>query len=299
MFTPIFIVIFIGIYELGRVYDASLRARGMAFAQTIEKFRTVQDASFRDALTSSGPARMAVTPVSASISSTSQLFSTPPNQRGGARLVVANRELKAFSQTEGLGQHGSLGEALGRVKLVQEADVEFLGVDAILDYDLTTLFGDSPLAMALFDDRPQNAISSSMNTSGLLGAVAQRANEMINSAGARSAIGANVRYGTLTGSFQQEIEAAGMGNIPVSAWYSVLAPTYANDDDRKNGQMAAVASRITFEDANFKPYQAIMRYSMTPKLPILPDEYNVPNPVEEDPEQFFGTPFNYGDSFYE
>ncbi|TXD35069.1 pilus assembly protein [Lujinxingia vulgaris] len=298
MFLPVFVLIFIGIFELGRVYDGSLRARGMAFVHTVEKFRSVQDTSFKDAITSNGPARWAATPVGASIDSTSQLFRTPPNQRAGIREVVARREAQAFSQTEGLGQHGSLGEALGRVRLVQAAGVELLGVDHIINDDLTTFFGDSPLALELFDDRPQNAVSSSMETSGIMGQLGARANQMINSAGARSAIGANVRYGTLTGRFDSTVPINSLGDVEVSAWYSVLAPTYTHEDDRKNGQMSAIASRITFEGQNFKPYQAIMRYNTTPELPILPSEYEVPNPVEEEPDDFFSEPLNYGDDFY-
>src|SRR5690554_3761165 len=83
MFLPVFVLIFVGIFELGRLYDFSLRARGIAFTDTISRFRQVQDTSFRDAITSNGLARKAISPLSASVDSTSQLFRILPNQRAG------------------------------------------------------------------------------------------------------------------------------------------------------------------------------------------------------------------------
>ncbi|RVU42283.1 pilus assembly protein [Lujinxingia sediminis] len=300
MFLPVFVLIFVGIFELGRLYDSSLRARGMAFTDTISRFRQVQDTSFRDALTSNGVARKAISPVLASADATSQLFRSPPNQRAGVREVLAQRELNAFSQTSGLGQHGSLGEALGRINLARQTGVELTAVDHIITHDLTRFVGPSALADELFDDRPHNAFSTSMSGQGnsLLQTLANKLNETITSAGARSALAANIRYGTLTGSFENEVHIASLGDVEVSAWYSVLAPTYTHSDDRKNGQLATFASRLTFEANNQEPYRDILAFGRTPGLPILPDEYEVPNPADEDLQGFFELPLNYGDSFY-
>ncbi|WP_230467696.1 TadE family protein [Lujinxingia vulgaris] len=300
MFLPVFVLIFVGIFELGRLYDFSLRARGMAFTDTISRFRQVQDTSFRDAITSNGLARKAISPLSASVDSTSQLFRTPPNQRAGVREVLAQRDLKAYSQTSGLGQHGSLGEALGRINLARQAGVEVTAVDHMITHDLTLFVGPSALASELFDDRPQNRLDTSMSGQGdsLLQTLANKVNETITSAGARSALAANIRYGTLTGRFDNSVHIASVGDVEVSAWYSVLAPTYAHSDDRKNGQMATFASRLTIEGNNHKPYRDILAFRTNPELPILPDEYEVPNPADEDLQDHFELPLNYGDDFY-
>ncbi|QDG50683.1 hypothetical protein FIV42_08055 [Persicimonas caeni] len=290
---PVFILIFGGVYRLGQIHSKAIVTEGVAYKNTFNKALDVQGLDVGDGLTgllqgSSSAVHMA--PPVAAADAIVQLETYQPRQKNTlTRGAIKLAEHTTYS-FDGLVLSGHFGESYSRVRPLQMFDVGFLGLsDEAPTANPEDLLGGSYLSRDLLYDGPNvDFQGGGFNTSNPFQSIYGMLNGMISMSGARGALAANMRYGTVTGVDTDQLDM-GYRVIDFESYYNVSVPTYLGSEPWFDQMRAMVITRFTMANPDYALYNKPFGFKGAPDLQLG----NGPLDVPEKDEIRLTSPVNY------
>lgn len=327
---PVFLVIFVGIVELGKYGVVTVQSRGSAKVETLDAYfdnQTAESGLLREVSNSDGFDRAAhFNPKTASGSALDQLETHPPHGEGrrAGNHLVRSYERKAY-----LGLlDGHFGEATARVDFLARTDqFNAVGVSEIVPEPRKHLFGENTSHLVLAGDLMEDGASTTPSRGECKSLVDQfggRLNDALSATGARPMIAAGIRYGTVTGRSTPEsgrsVTFAGKSFRPDIYWNTLVGPQFFTDHPNRQTALATLVSRLALQACHRAPYVELPGIGrggtggtsgqmagldrggeVNRRLPTMTEEWSlsVPDPYESGPYEAAGfrAPFRYRGSF--
>ena len=237
---PIFITVFAGIVHLGKLVRPGALNEATAHRLAFDKARDVQSRG----LSLSGLEHSL--PTVAGATALAQMADNLPRQRGVYRAAIVAAETDAYA-FGGLAHGGHLGESYARLRVPRALGLEVTGVDEAVAAGPDLLIGESQLAKSIIDDDP-NAYFDSGDTMSHSDGIIERGlallNAGIDTVGARAALAAGIRYGTVTGFSQQSVSAAGF-TADHKGHHTLTVAPFVAEHPWDNQMRATLVSRVT------------------------------------------------------
>lgn len=290
---PIFITVFAGVVHIGQLHQQAILSEGAAYKKTFNKALSVQNSDLGSGLSGllqGSTDAVHMSPASASADATVQLETYQPRQEGLLKGAVKVAEHTTYS-FDGLALSGHLGESYSRVRPLNMVGVGFLGVDDAVTPNPEDLFGHSYLTRDLLYDGPNadfDGSSSGFSVDAPLQSMYSLINGAVTMTGARGALAANMRYGTVTG-VQEDVVSLPSRSVDYRMHYSVSVPTYVSEDPWFDQMRAMVITRFTMANPNYGVYNKTFGFHGQPEIGAANEVIEVPT-TDEIP---LTTPLNY------
>lgn len=279
---PVFIIVFAGVVRLGELHRTALLTEGEAYQETFNKALEVQGLDVADGLggllQGSGSALHMSPPVAAA-DAVVQLETYEPRQRGLVRGAIKLAEHTTYS-FDGLVLSGHFGESYSRITPLKLINVGFLGVNEAVTPNPEDLFGQSYLSRDLLYDGPNADLDSvGFSTGSPLQALYGVLNGAISMTGARGALAANMRYGTVTGVSTDQVNLR-FRSVDYEMYYTTSVPTYLSSDPWFDQMRAMVITRFTMANPNYAIYNRVFGFHGHPEFAPAGAPLDVPETGE-------------------
>lgn len=232
---PIFVLIFQGIVKYGQFTRKGSEPPIQAYIKTFDQTTELQK-------TNPFSPNRHMQPVSGAVDAEKQLKDDSPHNKSG---TVEKAALGWEGLTYGAqGLRGTMGESATRVKTTATAaDIEgcegpytpesdncvelggMMGSNSYASSDIEDVTGDAAFAGDMMNDG-FSAPKDQPSASGPLGAL----NSLVDMAGVRPALGAGIRYGTVTGSESETYSFMGR-DMEMNAYYNTAVPPATTGGD--------------------------------------------------------------------
>lgn len=235
MTLPMFIFCFVGIVQLGLFSEKSIKVWANAHRETFDPAVSVSQTRF---------SLLHMQPTIGAATSAAGLFtgSKPLNQTAVQRGIVLAAETATYG---GMALKGHWGESSMRT-LPVDTLVDMRWVEGKRTTNSNTIIGGSVLARDLLDE----TASFSGSGGGALGAI----NALLSGSGARPAMAAGQRYGTVVGQASDSMTVA-YRTVDMSAHFNTLVPPFPLEGFEAGAVPVGVV-RLTME--NHRPYKEIL-----------------------------------------
>ncbi len=279
---PAFIAVFAGITSLGKLQRQAIVSEEKAYKKTFNKALDVQGLDVGQGLTgllqgSTGAVHMS--PATAAADAIVQVETYQPRQKGLFRGAIKLAEHTTYS-FDGLALSGHLGESYSRVRPLRLMGVGFLGVNDAITPNPEDLFGQSYLARDLLYDGPNaNFDEAGFSLDSPLQALYGLVNGAITMTGARGALAANLRYGTVTG-VQTDNVNIGPFNVDYRMHYTVSVPTYLGGDPWFDEMRTMIITRFTMANPHYAVYNRSFGFTGQPRFAASSGPIDVPTPAD-------------------
>jgi hypothetical protein len=258
---PVFIIIFAGVVRLGSLQNKSIVVEGTAYQKTFNKALEIQGLDVAEGLSGllqgSGSA-LHMSPPAAAADAIVQLETYEPRQRGLVKGAIKLAEHTTYS-FDGLVLSGHFGESRSRVRPLSLMGVGFLGVNNAVTANPEDILGQSYLGRDLLYDGPNADNFDGVASGNALHMLYSMVNGLISMTGARSALAANLRYGTVTGVHRDQLDF-GDGPTDFESHYTVSVPTYLGSDPWFDQMRAMVITRFTMANPNYAIYNKTLGF---------------------------------------
>ncbi|MBA2663132.1 MAG: pilus assembly protein [Bradymonadaceae bacterium] len=250
MTLPIFILIFMGMMQLGQFESMAGKAWGNAYKDTWARALPITQAQDM-AVDFSDLTQIHANAQSASVAALHQMSShRPHNDHDLIKLEVTLAEATTYG---GLGVNGHWGESFQRTRPANNY-MRFRHVDGLVANNPNQILGNSAYARALLDDAGGALPIQPGGGSGPMASL----NSIINGQGLRPVIGAGIRYGTVNGT--KEVDHTVMGRtVSMRAHFNTLVGPQPTSD-----HVTMAVTRTAME--RYNPYSEMLGISMSQPL---------------------------------
>ncbi|MFU8803111.1 MAG: TadE/TadG family type IV pilus assembly protein [Bradymonadaceae bacterium] len=238
---PIFILVFVGILQLGAMERVAGELWGQAYRDTWTQALTVVDGPVM-AIDHSNPFDIHIDPDRAGQAALADLALQPP--RNDHRFIEANVALSESDTYRNMRSSGHWGESFARTNPTRDY-VNMRHVDEYGTARPGDIIGESELADALFNDNPTTATVVQGGHSPTLGPLP------ISGSGFRPVLAAGMRYGAVMGTADAEYDALGW-KVHVGTEYSALVPPVPVDNARQTTAIVRQALEA------YNPYRELL-----------------------------------------
>lgn len=259
---PVFLVLMSGILKLHAVGEESVRTEVRGYKSATKRVLEAQEEGLKGSVMGSGSTKH-LTPASGAVDAAGQVEQFDPRQEGELEQAIRVVEHRTYSMSDGLALSGHWGESAARLRMLDRVGVSMLGVDRAVTDQPDPLLGDTVLPKQLVYDGPRSYFDGENRASGSPGNALQwvvdRANQLGSTSGARGALAANMRYGTVTGHAEGTASVAGR-DFDFGSYYTLTVAPHARGDPWTDEALATMVSRLTLASSATRVYRPLLEY---------------------------------------